>query len=322
MMKNIPYLLLITLVAISCSQSQEVSSRASDKIKPNTTHVIAHRGAWKNTNHPENSIPALKAAIDLQCYGSEMDVHMTADGYLVVNHDPHFNKIDIQNSNLVDLRKFKLSNGDELPLLSDFLQVIRKQNKTKLIVEIKPSIRGKEWALATTKKVTDEIKKFHAGSHVEYISFDLDICKEVLKYVPKATVQYLNGDKTPAEIKDAGLSGLDYHYSVFQQHPDYFAESKKLGLVTNVWTVNDPLVMDWMIAHNVNFITTNEPELLFGKIKLAGNVSRYKEVRNRWYYNPEQFYNNIITNNVDIKEEKQYNLLPLNKIHQAIILTI
>ena len=45
----------------------------------------------------------------------------------------------------------------------------------------------------------------------EYISFSLNICKEILRYQPKAEVAYLNGDLSPAEIKEVGLSGLDYN---------------------------------------------------------------------------------------------------------------
>jgi glycerophosphoryl diester phosphodiesterase len=47
--------------------------------KENTTRVIAHRGAWKNTGVPENSIASLQHAIALGCYGSEFDVHLSAD---------------------------------------------------------------------------------------------------------------------------------------------------------------------------------------------------------------------------------------------------
>lgn len=257
-------------------------------MKDRKTHVVAHRGEWKNTHLPENSIAALKAAIASGYYGSEMDVHMTTDGYIIVNHDPHFHGIDIQNSTLAELRKFKLSNGEELPLLSDFLEVIAKQKKTRLILEIKTSQRGKEWGLKTVKAVTDEVKKYKALGITDYISFGFDICQEILKYIPDAKIQYLNGDKSPAEIKAAGLGGIDYHYSVFQQHPEYLTDSKKLGIVTNAWTVNDAAVMDWLIAHGIDIITTNEPELCEERINNAPVSQGYKLV-----WSDEFLYNGL-----------------------------
>ena len=33
--------------------------------------VIAHRGAWKNTGHPQNSLASFRAAAEMGCHGSE-----------------------------------------------------------------------------------------------------------------------------------------------------------------------------------------------------------------------------------------------------------
>lgn len=268
---------LISFTLISCAQTKKATNL--EKPASNTkTAIVAHRGAWKNTGHPQNSVAAFKAAIDLKCYGSEMDVHMTSDGYIVVNHDPTYHGVDVQNATLAELRKNKLSNGEELPLLSQFLEVLRTQNHTKLIVEIKPSQRGKEWALKTADAVVKEIKKYKASSQIEYISFDFEICRQVKKIAPDATVQYLNGDKDPDQIKNAGVSGIDYHFSVFQKNPQYLTRSHELGLVTNAWTVNDPAIMDWLIAHEIGFITTDEPELLADRLRQAPVTKGYKLV--------------------------------------------
>lgn len=37
---------------------------------------------------------------------------------------------------------------------------------------------------------------------------------------------------------------------------------KNAGLTVNVWTVDDPVVMQSMIEQNVDFITTDKPEQL------------------------------------------------------------
>ena len=57
--------------------------------------VIAHRGAWKNTNVPENSIAALNHAVSMGCEGSEFDVHMSADSLPLINHDPSIQGVSI-----------------------------------------------------------------------------------------------------------------------------------------------------------------------------------------------------------------------------------
>src|SRR5512146_1026748 len=48
--------------------------------------VFAHRGASKVA--PENTLPAFEAAIALGADGVELDVQATADGKLVVFHNP------------------------------------------------------------------------------------------------------------------------------------------------------------------------------------------------------------------------------------------
>jgi glycerophosphoryl diester phosphodiesterase len=48
--------------------------------------AIAHRG--EHLHHPENTLPALQAAIDLGMDYAELDVRTTTDGKLVLMHDP------------------------------------------------------------------------------------------------------------------------------------------------------------------------------------------------------------------------------------------
>jgi glycerophosphoryl diester phosphodiesterase len=48
--------------------------------------IIAHRGASREC--PENTVAAFVRAVELGATGVELDVHLTADGVLVVHHDP------------------------------------------------------------------------------------------------------------------------------------------------------------------------------------------------------------------------------------------
>jgi Glycerophosphoryl diester phosphodiesterase family len=101
--------------------------------------IIAHRGAWKNTGAPQNSIASLQNAINLGCTGSEFDVRMTLDNVLVVCHDTHHEGLDIEKTTYADLLKKPLKNGEQIPTFQQYLKVGKKQKKTFLITEIKPS---------------------------------------------------------------------------------------------------------------------------------------------------------------------------------------
>ena len=82
-----------------------VSAQSSDR-----DPVVAHRGAWKAKKLPENSLASLRHAIEMGCIASEFDVRMTADGVLVVNHDPEYHGMAIEKVNYTQLEKFNLEN--------------------------------------------------------------------------------------------------------------------------------------------------------------------------------------------------------------------
>ena len=229
--------------------------------------VVAHRGAWKNTGAPENSIAALNHAIAIGCEGSEFDVHMSADSLPLINHDNSIQGVSIAKTNAIELLKIKLANGEALPTLENYLEAGMSQNKTKLILEIKPSELGKESSIALTRKVVALVEKLQAQAWVDYISFDYDACIEVMKLAPYAKVAYLRGDKTPAELAADHFFGLDYNFSVLQKNPDWIPDAKSKKLTINVWTVNDKPALEEFLNKGVDFITTNEPELLLSIVK-------------------------------------------------------
>ena len=229
----------------------------------NQNKVIAHRGAWKKAGHPQNSIASLREAIRLGCEGSEFDVWMTGDGILVANHDADFMGMPIETTSYKELLQSKLPNGENLPLVEDYIKEGLKQSNTKLIFEIKTSSVSKERSLELAEKSVQLVKNLEAEKWVDYIAFDYDICLKVMEADPHAQVAYLNGDKDPKELKEAGFFGLDYNINVMRKNSHWIKEAHDLGLTVNVWTVNKEEDMKWLLEEGVAFISTDEPELLF-----------------------------------------------------------
>lgn len=236
--------------------------------------VVAHRGAFKKNNLPENSIAALKEAIRLGCTGSEFDIRMTADDSLIINHDAHYNKLDIEKNTYAELIKTPLPNGEKLPTLHEYIKAGLTDNKTtRLIFEIKPSTINKERAIIITNKVVEMVRFYNAQKMAVYISFDYDVCKRIHAIEPNASIQYLNGDVAPAQLKNDGINGVDYHFSVFTKNPGWIKEAKENNIVLNAWTVNKEEDMRRLLGQKFDFITTNEPELLLSILKLKDGTS-------------------------------------------------
>ena len=224
-------------------------------------HIVAHRGAFKKNGFPENSIASLKEAIRLGCAGSEFDVRMSADDSLVINHDPTHSKLEIEKTSYAELIQYPLSNGEKLPTLREYLLAgVENNTHTDLVLEIKPSGLGAERAQRIVDRVVDLVKELKPPFRIVYISFDYNMCLHLLKRIPRAHVQYLNGDKTPDQLKEAGIRGMDYNFSVFKKHPEWITRAKELGIVLNVWTVNDLTMMQGFLDQGFELITTNEPE--------------------------------------------------------------
>lgn len=164
----------------------------------------------------------------------------------------------IQDVTYDSLKNLKLANGESLPTLDEYLTKGKTLKKTKLIFELKAHAtpeRNKEAAAMSVEMV----KKYKLKKQTEYITFNLDAAKEIIRLDKKAKVSYLNGELAPKELKELGFSGLDYQYNVMLKHPEWFKEAKELGLTVNVWTVDDPQIMKQMINYGADYITTNKP---------------------------------------------------------------
>lgn len=224
------------------------------------TQIIAHRGFWNTQPETtENSIKALDNAVDLKVYGSEFDVRMSRDGKLLINHDEHHGSMEVSETDYKDLKKLRLSNGEKIPTLKKYLNYGRKFDEIKMIVELKPA-KTKELEDEMVQKSLQLVDKLRMQNQCEFISFSLNICKEIKRLQPAAKVQYLNGDLSPQELKDLNIDGFDYHYKVLvEKNPTWIAEARELGLITNSWTVNDPVIFKKLKDMGIGFVTTNVP---------------------------------------------------------------
>ncbi|MFT4203285.1 MAG: glycerophosphodiester phosphodiesterase family protein [Chitinophagaceae bacterium] len=251
----------LALSAISCKTVRNVNQAYFNK-----NVVVAHRGAWKTNHLPENSIASLKQAIKIGCAGSEFDVHLTSDDSLVICHNDDYQGMVIEKSTFAQLSEKPLSNGERIPTLREYLETGKMQNQTRLVLEIKKSIIDSSRTLALTQRCVDEVRKVGVEHLVVYISFDYAACLKVRELDKNAIVQYLNGDIAPTKIKADKLNGIDYHLDVFKKHPEWIAEAKKLKVDLNAWTVNKKEDLQFFLDQKFDFITTNEPELLFSLI--------------------------------------------------------
>lgn len=222
--------------------------------------VVAHRCFHKN-GVPENSLAALRGAQELGVYGAEIDVWITLDGKLVVNHDGVLGGKTLQNCTYDEVKDLKLSNGESLPTFEAMLEQAALSESTKLIIEIKDH-NEKDQENKAVDEVLRVVREKGMDTNVEYIAFDYDLCKRIVSARPDAVVGYLMGDKSPEEVFADGVKSIDYPFSVLKSKPEWVVAAQDMGMVVNVWTVNSDQDLMSAIAFGADYITTDNPDRL------------------------------------------------------------
>ncbi|MBA2652041.1 MAG: glycerophosphodiester phosphodiesterase [Tatlockia sp.] len=129
------------------------------------TRLIAHRGAHdKKLGVIENTDAAFARALDLGCWGIEFDVHETADGILVVNHDPTLDRLwgkslAIRNLKFKTLRQLV----PEIPSLAEVVE--RYGKRLHLFIELKAPF-------VAEKTLHDELYTLAGGKDYHLLSLD------------------------------------------------------------------------------------------------------------------------------------------------------
>lgn len=222
--------------------------------------VIAHKGYWNTEGAAENSFNALQKALDLGVYSSECDLRLSSDGKLFLNHDREINGLDIEKNPSSRVKQERLADGERITRLEPCLKALKKsKTRTKMLLEIKT-----DYTMKAAEEAVRLVKKYGVEDKVEYEAFSFEVCKTLFKNAPDAVVYYLKGDKSPREVRAAGFRGIDYHWNVILQHPEWVKEAHELGMLVSVWTLKTQQDIDARLQKfldlGVDLITTDLPE--------------------------------------------------------------
>ena len=189
---------------------------------------FAHRGLHNIKNGvPENSMLAFRRAVEAG-YGIELDVHLSRDGKLIVEHDDTLDRtcgvpLTIEESDSADLAALTLEGTNErLPRLEEVLALV--DGKVPLLIEAKV-VKGNEKALC-------------AAIYAQMQGYRGDYCVE--SFDPRAMLWFRRNAKEVVRGQLAGYirkSGTPLHPAVdFALHhllvnaisrPDFIAYNYK-----------------------------------------------------------------------------------------------
>ncbi|MCE7738183.1 MAG: glycerophosphodiester phosphodiesterase [Candidatus Heimdallarchaeota archaeon] len=219
-----------------------------------TPLIIAHRGA--SIKEHENSIKAFELAVKQKADMIELDAHLTRDGYFVVFHNDTIpykdNNIVIAESNLETIQKFKLPNGEPIPLLEDVLKQFL--SKIKFNIELKCDVT-KEQFDSLLNEVGGDNSRILVSSflHEPIVNLKNSTLGYELAYLYIFPI-YQNKSVALNDFIDA--MNPFYRFLTKRAVNFYHKQGKKVF----PWTINDEKQIRKLVRRNVDGIITDLPK--------------------------------------------------------------
>jgi glycerophosphoryl diester phosphodiesterase len=223
--------------------------------------ATAHRGYSRKA--PENTLSAIRAAVDAGAEWAEIDVQQTRDGEVILLHDNDLKRMtgDPRRPAQVTLKELKKLEargkfgkefaGERIPTLREAIALAR--GRIKLNIELK--FPKKDHRLA--KAVADLLREEEFEGECFVASLDHPGVVLAREHNPKLRTAAI------ISVALADISRLDVDIlSVNAKLVDdrLLRTAKRLGKEVHVWTVNDSRAMRRWIEHGVDNIITDDPE--------------------------------------------------------------
>jgi len=230
---------------------------------------ISHRG--ESCDAPENSIPAFKLSLERRTDGMECDVHLTADKYVVVAHDPHTGRmgdrvVEIAKTPLAELRKINISGAfvekypdEHIPLLTEVLPLLGEGRE--FYIELKP---GDHELVPAVAEILS--KSGIPAEQLVIISFDEKMIALSKELMPQYRALWLTGignlantsiEAVIGQLNAIHADGIDLAVNDYIVTADFVRAFHEAGKIVAIWTVDQPGQAKRMIEAGVDAVTSN-----------------------------------------------------------------
>lgn len=233
----------------------------------NARLVIAHRG--NRVAAPENTVVALRQAVDLGADGLEIDVRVTRDGVPILMHDATLERTTtgrgrVDEVAMGEIRGLSVRGPGgsaaakvPVPTLEEVLDQFRA---TPLVLDVKVGS-----AVDETLRL---IRKFGLAGRVVVGADDSDISARLYRSGVPACASRVDA-LLLVPFSFTGITPPAGNYSVLSISPHFFGlpipvrrmteAARRRGLPTHVWTVNEPEEAKQLWSFGVTAVITDDP---------------------------------------------------------------
>ncbi len=242
--------------------------------------LFAHRGA--SARAPENTLEAFRLARELGVPYLELDVHLSADGELVVIHDSSVSRTTgrrgrVENMTVAELRKldagykFTMDHGRTFPYRGKGLriptlnEVLDAFPEMRITVELKPTRDG------VTAKLAEKLRLHHAEERVIVASSEHELLRRFRDAAPHVSTSFSKDEVRDflVRLRGGAMDGYRPPGRALQV-PEYKGLRRvvskpvidaihHLGVEIHVWTVNEPVHIARLLDWGVDGIMTDDP---------------------------------------------------------------
>ena len=220
--------------------------------------VLAHRGASRAER--ENTIAAFHLAAALGSDAVELDVRRTADGLLVVHHNPGLaDGRKIVDANACDLPEYVPSLGAALDACDGMWVNVEIKNDPDE-PDFDPVDSIADDTIAVLRGRSDDDRWLISSFRLETI----DRCRALAPSIRTAWLVSEVPDDVIATMVGRGHSAL--HPWVATLRRSHIDVCHGAGFKVNTWTCDDPIRMIELIDWGIDGICTNVPDVALGVI--------------------------------------------------------
>ncbi|MCC6174856.1 MAG: glycerophosphodiester phosphodiesterase [Chloroflexi bacterium] len=228
--------------------------------------VFGHRGAMGYA--PENTFASFERAVALGVDAIELDVHLSADGQVVVIHDPDLSRTTngqgmVSEHPLAVLERLDAGHsfdpaytGQRIPTLDETLAWAR--GRVVLDIEIKG---GPAPYPGIAEKVVELIRKHGMVDQTIVISFDHPTVKRVKEVAPDQATGTLYSCRPVdpvAVARAASANAILPHWSYC--HSEDVERAHAAGLSVHPWATSAPEVIAALVEMGVDSVCSNHPD--------------------------------------------------------------
>lgn len=236
--------------------------------------VIAHRGA--SAYAPENTMSAIRLAVEQQAEMVEIDVVLSKEGIPVVIHEDSLSRTTdgegfVSSFTVEQLQNFDAGSwfsedfvGEKIPTLEEVLAYCK--DKIAVNIEIKTEAVRNDDQDGVEKFSLDLVNQLEMRDQVIFSSFDYRALKRLKTLDSEIPVAMLyekrqSGDKSPVQlVEEYKLDGFNSRYSqLSQEWADLLNEAE---IPFSLYTINDEEMMRKFIGMGASAIFSDKPDLL------------------------------------------------------------